>query len=80
MTRIPGVGDAEAGRITRAVFAAAKKRVGRVPEPMRLMAHSTAVMWGNAGFELALGRARAAPARLKNLASIKAASLVGCPF
>jgi hypothetical protein len=37
-------------------------------------------MWAGAMFELALGRAHAVPARLKSLASIKVAALVGCVF
>ena len=51
-----------------------------MPDPLRIMAHSKPVMWADAMFELALARAHAVPARLKSLASIKVAALVGCVF
>jgi hypothetical protein len=80
MARIEGVGDAEAGLVTRGMYQGAKRIAGRVPDPLRIMAHSKPVMWADAMFELALARAHAVPARLKSLASIKVAALVGCVF
>jgi hypothetical protein len=80
MARVKGLTDAEAGRVTRGVFAAASKRVGEVPDPLRIMAHSKGVMWAAGGFEIAFGRARSVPAKLKVLASLKAAALIGCVF
>jgi len=80
MPRVKGVSDAEAGRVTRGVFAAAKRRAGQVPEPLRIMAHSGGVLWAAGGFELAIARAHSVPERLKSLAGIKAAALVGCVF
>jgi hypothetical protein len=80
MARIDGVSDAQAGLLTRGVFSGAKRVAGQVPEPLRIMAHSKPVMWADAIFELALQRAHAVPPRLKNLASIKVAALVGCVF
>ena len=80
MARIPGVSDAEASFLTRRVFQGAKNIAGQVPDPLRIMAHSKPVMWADALFEIALQRANAVPVRLKNLASIKVATLVGCVF
>ena len=80
MARIEGVSDAEAGLVTRGVYRGTKQMLGQVPEPLRIMAHSKPVMWADVMFELALGRAHAVPARLKSLASIKVAALVGCVF
>lgn len=80
MARIGGVSDAEAGLVTRGMYRGAKRIAGQVPDPLRIMAHSKPVMWADAMFELALGRAHAVPARLKSLASIKVAALVGCVF
>ncbi len=80
MARIEGVSDAEAGLVTRGMYQGAKRIAGRVPDPLRIMAHSKPVMWADAMFELALARAYAVPARLKSLASIKVAALVGCVF
>jgi hypothetical protein len=80
MARIEGVSDAEAGLVTRGVYRGAKRIAGRVPDPLRIMAHSKPVMWADALFELALARAHAVQPRLKSLASIKVAALVGCVF
>jgi len=80
MARIEGVSDARAGLLTRGVFSGAKRVAGQVPEPLRIMAHSKPVMWADAIFELALQRARSVPPRLKALAGIKAAALIGCVF
>jgi len=80
MARVEGVGEAGAGMVTRGVYRSAKRMLGQVPEPLRIMAHSGPVMWGDVIFELALSRAHAVSARLKGLASIKVATLVGCVF
>jgi hypothetical protein len=62
------------------VFSGAKRMTGQVPEPLRIMAHSKPVMWADAIFEVALQRAHSVPPRLKSLAGIKAAALIGCVF
>ncbi len=80
MTRVNGVSDAEAGFIRRSIFKAGERRLGAVPEPLRLMAHSSGVMWASGLFELAIGRARAVDPTLADLASLKVASMVGCVF
>jgi hypothetical protein len=80
MARIAGLSDEEAGLVTRGVYRGTKQMLGRVPDPLRIMAHSKPVMWADVIFELALSRARAVPPRLKSLASLKVAALVGCVF
>ncbi len=80
MTRVNGVSDAEAGFIRRSIFKAGERRLGAVPEPLRLMAHSSGVMWASGLFELAIDRARAVDPTLKDLASLKVAAMVGCVF
>jgi hypothetical protein len=80
MARIDGVSDADASLLTRGVYLGAKRLAGRVPDPLRIMANSKPVMWAAGLFEIAHGRAHAVPARLKSLASIKVAALVGCVF
>jgi hypothetical protein len=80
MARIDGVSDAQAGLLTRGVYQGAKRMTGKVPDPLRIMAHSKPVMWAAGMFEIALGRANSVPPRLKALAGIKAAALIGCVF
>ena len=80
MARIDGVSDAQAGLQTRFLYQGAKRIAGQVPEPLRIMAHSKPVMWADGLFEIALARAHSVPPRLKALAGIKAAALIGCVF
>lgn len=80
MPRIEGIKDQEAGFLAGRIFKAAAKMRGAVPEPLRLMARSSAVMWADVGFELAIGRAKSLDPKIKNLASLKVASMVGCLF
>ncbi len=80
MARIEGVRDEEAGFLTKRVFSAAAKQVGAVPDPLRIMAKSRATMWGAGLLQISLDRGQTVPARLKTLACLKAASMIGCVF
>ena len=80
MARIDGVSDAQAGLSARFLFTGAKRIAGQVPDPLRIMAHSKPIMWADGLFEVALARAHSVPPRLKALAGIKAAALIGCVF
>jgi hypothetical protein len=80
MARLSGVSDSDAGVVTRAVYAAARRRVGQVPEPLRIMALNPAVMFASGGFEIAYGMASSLDQRIKDLATLKASMLVGCVF
>jgi AhpD family alkylhydroperoxidase len=68
------------GFLVRLAYWFARRRFGRVPGPVRVFAHNPWTLSAVAGFELASERGRAAPARLKELASVKVATLVGCRF
>ncbi len=80
MARITGVSDTDASLIKRGVFKGAKGKLGQVPEPLRIMAHSSGTLWADALFEIAIDRARALDTQLKTLASLKVASMIGCVF
>lgn len=80
MARIEGLTDEEAGFMTKRVFAAAAKEAGAVPDPLRIMAKSSGTMWGAGLLQVSLGRARSVPDRLKTLACLKVASMIGCVF
>jgi hypothetical protein len=58
----------------------ARRSFGKVPEPMTVAAHHPSIFKGYGAYEFALARARKVDARLKAFASLKAATLVGCPF
>jgi hypothetical protein len=80
MARIDGLSDQEASFLTRRVFAAAAKQAGNVPDPLRIMAKSGPTMWAGGLFALAFDRATKVDKKLKTLACLKAASLIGCVF
>ncbi len=80
MARIEGVPKNRAGLMTQFASWMAKRRLGKVPESLTLVAHHPWISRGYIGFELALERSRLVDGRLKVLADIKVATLVGCPF
>ena len=57
-----------------------KRMYGRTPEPFFVTAHHTGIMRGYGMFEWETERAHAVDAKLKDLAMIKAAALVGCEW
>jgi hypothetical protein len=80
MARIEGVPESKAGLFSRFAYRFSRRRFGRVAEPLTIVAHHSSLSKGNGLFELALQRARLVDAKLKSLASIKTATLIGCPF
>jgi hypothetical protein len=84
MARIPGAEGNQGGPFRRVfvslVYALTKRKVGRVVMPVQIAAHHPKLLWGYAQMEQALmGSRRVAPG-LKNLAMLRVATLVGCPF
>lgn len=80
MARIEGVPASKAGLMTRFAYWYARRGFGKVPEPLTVTAHHSSIFKGYGAYEFALARARQVDARLKALASLKTATLVGCPF
>jgi AhpD family alkylhydroperoxidase len=68
------------GLLVRLAYWFCRRRYGRVVGPVGIFAHSRPTLSAVAGFELAFERGRAAPARLKELAMVKVATLIGCRF
>jgi hypothetical protein len=80
MSRITGVSEQKANIFVRLAYWFSKKRVGKVVEPLAVSAHHPWIFRGYDAYEFALERAYLVEGKLKALASIKAATLVGCPF
>ena len=78
--RIEGVSSSNAGLFVRLTYWFSQRRFGKVADPLKLMGHHSWVSLGSGVFELASERSRLVELRLKELAQIKAATLVGCPF
>jgi AhpD family alkylhydroperoxidase len=80
MPRFEPVPSTTKDPVVRLGLSQAAKRLGRVPEPFAVAAHSKASFLGQAAFELALERAHRVPARVKELAVLRSAMVVGCEF
>ena len=80
MSRIPGVPEKSAPWSIRLAYRMARRRVGKVPEPVMVTAHNPWIFRALAGFELCLERARRVDPKVKALAEIKVAALIGCPL
>ena len=80
MPRVEGIPHERAGWFARVAYWFARRKLGRVPGPVRLYAHSNAVLQAVGSFELAIERARKVDPRLLALAQLRTGTLVGCPF
>ena len=69
------------GPLTRLAYRYAARKYGAVPEPLTIWAHAPAVFWSSSAFETLVARTwRHLPARLADLATLRAASVIGCPW
>jgi len=80
MARIRGVEANEAGLFTRFLYWMTRRKVGRVILPLKITAHQPRLLFAVGGMEMGQQGLRSLDAKLKVLAEIKAATLVGCPF
>jgi hypothetical protein len=80
MARIPGVEAHQAGVFTRLLYWMTRRKVGRVIMPFKVTAHQPRLLLAVGGMEMGQQALRTFDAKLKALAEIKAATLVGCPF
>jgi len=80
MDRVVGVEAEKAGWITKLLYRALVKRIGRVPKSKTLAAHHTPTLLATTWMDSVCGAARTVPLSLKELAQLKVAMMVGCPF
>jgi hypothetical protein len=86
MAYMKGVEPSEAGWFTRLVYWFVRRKFGkltgkdRLIEPVKIVAHHPQLLKAMGQMESGLERARSVPAELKQLASLQAAMLIGCPF
>ena len=79
MARIEGLTDEKASLISRGLFRIARRKLGRVSEMMRIVAHVPRILLGRGLLELLLDSSKLVDRRLRWLGVIKTAMLVGCP-
>jgi AhpD family alkylhydroperoxidase len=80
MLRIQPRSAKRSGLFVRLFYWVARRRLGKVPAPVGIMAHNRWVLAAVAGYELAQERAHALAPRLKDLANLKVATEIGCRF
>ena len=68
------------GVLTRIVYGLVKRTLGRAVMPVRVTAHHSKILWGYGQMEQSLAGRRLVDAGLKDLAQLRVATLVGCPF
>jgi AhpD family alkylhydroperoxidase len=84
MARISGAPASQGGLLRRlfvgAVYALTRRKVGRVVMPVQVTAHHPKILWGYGQMEQSQLASQMVDAKLKGLAELRVATLVGCPF
>jgi hypothetical protein len=84
MARISGADPSRQSTLsalfTRIVYALTKRKVGHVVMPVQVTAHHSPILWGYGQMEQSLLSSHRVDAVLKELATLRVATLVGCPF
>ncbi len=68
------------GLLVKVAYWFSRKRFGKIADPVKVMAGHFWVLFGSGAFEMAFERSKKVDARLKELALIKVAAMVGCPW
>jgi hypothetical protein len=84
MVRIPGAPANQGGPLRRLfvsfVYYLTHRRLGRVIMPIQVTAHHSKLFWGYLQMEQSQISSKLVDPRLKGLANLRVATLVGCPF
>ncbi len=80
MERAAGLPEGQTGWLTKLLYRALKKRLGVVPRSKTLAAHHTPSLLASTWMDAIVASAKTIPPVLKELAQIKVAVMVGCPF
>ncbi len=84
MARIRGADSSRQGLLsglfTRIVYSLTRRKIGRIVMPVQVTAHHPKLLWGYGQMEQSLASSHLVDAVLKDLAQLRVATLVGCPF
>jgi hypothetical protein len=84
MARISGAPSNQGGPIRRLfagiVYWLTRRRLGHVIMPVQVTAHHSKIFWGYIQMEQSQAGSQLVDAKLKGLAELRVATLVGCPF
>jgi hypothetical protein len=84
MARIPGAPRNQGGPLRRLfvgiVYSLTQRRLGRLIMPVQVTAYHPKIFWGYVQMEQSQASSRLIDTKLKGLAELRVATLVGCPF
>ena len=84
MARIPGAPRNQGGLLRRLfvgiVYSLTQHRLGRLIMPVQVTAHHPNIFWGYVLMEQSQASSKLLDPKLKGLAELRVATLVGCPF
>jgi hypothetical protein len=84
MARISGASRNQGGLVRRLfvgiVYSLTQRRLGRVIMPIQVTAHHSKILWGYGQMEQSQAGSKLVDHKLKGLAELRVATLVGCPF
>lgn len=80
MARIRGLETNEANPLTRFLYWMSQRKLGRVVLPFKITAHQPRLLLAVGQMEMGQQAVHSVEPKLKALAEIKAALLIGCPF
>ena len=79
MARIKGITKG-GSLLARIIFFFSKRKVGKVPAPIRVMALHSQILKGYGHMELSQEKAKQVSGAIKILAQVRVATIIGCPF
>jgi hypothetical protein len=80
MARIRGLEASETNPLTRFLYWMTKRKLGRVIEAVKITAHQPRLVLASGQMEMGQQAVHSVDVKLKALAEIKAALMIGCPF
>ena len=80
MDRAAGVQDKQARGTVRSVFAKLKRKLGRVPPGTRVRAIDPQFLRASVEMDFYNASTGKVPGKLKQIAQLKVAMMVGCPY
>jgi hypothetical protein len=84
MARISGASASRGGFFRRLfvslIYFLTRRRLGHVIMPVQVTAHHSKILWGYGQMEQSQQGSKLVDAKLKGLAELRVATLVGCPF
>ncbi len=80
MERASGLKPADTGWITKLLYWAMRKRIGRVSKSKTLAAYDFSTLIASSWMDAVGASAKTVPLLLKELVQLKVAAMVGCPF